>query len=63
MAKATAIRKEFERISNEIQTKYKNKMTLLRTDMEKKRKAEIQKIESKKNQAIEDLKAKHEEKY
>jgi len=49
MAKATSIRKEFERISNEIQTKYKNKMTLLRTDMEKKRKAEIQKIESKKN--------------
>jgi len=59
----TAIRNEFERISKEIQQKYKFKMQLLREDMEKKRKAEILKIETKKNQAIKDLCHKHEEKY
>jgi len=38
-------------------------MILLRSDMEKKRKMEIAKIESKKVQAINDLKAKHAKKY
>ena len=62
-AKATAKRKEFERIANEIQEKYKAKMTRLREDMEAKRKSEIAKIEAKKNKTIEELKQKHEKKY
>ena len=38
-------------------------MTRLREDMEAKRKAEIAKIEAKKNKTIEELKAKHDQKY
>ena len=63
ISKTSAIRKEAERISNEIQLKYKNKMALLRANMEKKRKVEIAKIEAKKNQDIEALKNKHAKKY
>ena len=62
-ALATTKRKEYERIANELQEKFKSKMTRLRGDMETKRKFEIAKIEAKKNKAIEDLKAKHEQKY
>ena len=57
------MRSEFERIGNEISTKFKHKMLLLREDMEKKRKAAIQMIELKKNQAIKELTGKHEQKY
>lgn len=60
---ATKIRKEYERISNEIQMKYKNKMKLLRENMELKRKDAILRIEQKKNAAIEKLVMKHEKKY
>ena len=42
---ATDKRKEYERIANEIQEKYKAKMSRLREDMETKRRAEILKIE------------------
>ena len=38
-------------------------MTRLREEMEAKRKAEIAKIEAKKNKTIEELKAKHDQKY
>lgn len=62
-AKQTEVRKEFERISNEIQVKFKNKMTRLRKEMDEKRKIECRKIEDKKNISISDLKAKHEKKY
>lgn len=61
--RATQMRSEFERIGNEISTKFKHKMLLLREDMEKKRKAAIQMIEIKKNQAIKELTGKHEKKY
>jgi len=61
--RATQMRSEFERIGNEISTKFKHKMLLLREDMEKKRKAAIQMIETKKNLAIKDLTAKHARKY
>jgi len=57
------MRGEYERIGNEISTKYKHKMLLLREEMEKKRKAAIQMIEMKKNQAIRELTAKHAKKY
>ena len=60
---ATKIRKDYERISNEIQMKYKNKMKLLRENMEIKRKDAISKIEAKKNFAIAKLVEKHEAKY
>jgi len=60
---ATKIRAEFERIANEIQLKYKHKMLLLREEMERKRKAQIQAIENKKNQAIKELTNKHAKKY
>ncbi|CDW78359.1 growth-arrest-specific protein 8 [Stylonychia lemnae] len=60
---ATKIRAEYERIANEIQLKYKHKMLLLREEMERKRKAMIQQIENKKNQAIKDLTQKHAKKY
>lgn len=60
---ATQIRAEYERIANEISLKYKHKMLLLRDEMEKKRKAQIQQIENKKNQAIKELTAKHQKKY
>ena len=42
---ATRIRKEYERINNEIQMKFKNKMKLLRENMELKRKDAILRIE------------------
>ena len=61
--RATKMRSEFERIGNEISTKFKHKMLLLREDMEKKRKAAIQMIELKKNLAIKELTGKHEQKY
>ena len=62
-AKQTDMRKEYERISNEIQVKYKEKMARLRKEMDEKRKIECRKIEAKKNEAITQLKAKHEKKY
>ena len=55
-ALSTQKRKEHERIASEIQEKYKAKMTRLREDMETRRKAEIAKIEAKKNRTIEELK-------
>jgi hypothetical protein len=61
--KNTDIRKEYERISYEIQTRFKYKMLLLRQDKERRRKAEIERIESKKNEAIRALTKKHEQKY
>ena len=61
--KQTEIRKEYERISNEIQVKYKHKMARLRKEMDEKRKIECRKIEAKKNEAIAQLKTKHEKKY
>ena len=60
---ASGIRKEYERIFNEIQMKYKNKMKLLRDTMEQKRKDEIERIERKKNESIQRLVADHEKKY
>ena len=39
--RATKLRGEYERIGNEISTKFKHKMLLLREDMERKRKAAI----------------------
>ena len=57
------MRSEYERIGNEISTKFKHKMLLLREDMEKKRKQAIQQIEAKKNLAIRDLTSKHARKY
>ena len=62
-ALATSKRKEYERIAGEIQEKYKFKMTRLRETMEAKRKAEIIKIQDKKNKTIGDLKEKHDRKY
>jgi len=61
--KKTEIRKEYERISFEIQVRFKHRMLLLRQDKEKKRKLEIERIENKKNKAIRDLTNKHEKKY
>ena len=61
--KATAIRQEHERISNEIKMKYTHKMLLLRKEMEDKRKALILQIELKKNKAIKDLIEKHDQNY
>lgn len=43
--------------------KYKHKMLLVRMDMEKKRKAEIAKIEARKDMAIKDLTSQHAGKY
>jgi len=61
--KNTDIRKEYERISYEIQVRFKHKMLLLRQDKEKRRKLEIERIEGKKNEAIRALTKKHEQKY
>lgn len=61
--RATQMRSEYERIGNEISTKFKHKMLLLREEMEKKRKAAIQQIETKKNLAIRELTSKHARKY
>ena len=61
--RATQMRAEFERISNEISLKYKHKMLLMREEMERKRKLLIAQIEQKKNQAIKDLTGKHARKY
>ena len=61
--KSSEKRKEFERISNEIQLNFKHKMFLLRSEMDAKRKDEILKIEVKKNEVIKLLTAKHEQKY
>lgn len=58
--KSSEKRKEFERISNEIQLNFKHKMFLLRSEMDAKRKDEILKIEVKKNEVIKLLTAKHE---
>ena len=59
----TKLRQEFERVSNEIHQKFKNKMMNLRAEMEKKRKDQIKQIQDKKDQAIADLTAKHDKKY
>lgn len=61
--KKTDIRKEYERIQQEIQTRFKHKMLLLRNDKERKRKQEIERIEGRKNEAIRALVKKHENKY
>jgi hypothetical protein len=61
--KATSIRHEHTRITNEIKMKYTHKMLLLRKEMEDKRKAMIQQIEAKKNKAIKDLIDRHDRKY
>ena len=61
--KATAIRHEHTRITNEIKMKYTHKMLLLRKEMEDKRKAMTLQIEAKKNKAIKDLIDRHEKKY
>lgn len=57
------MRHENERICNEIHLKYKNKMLLLRQEMENKRKDEIRKIQEKKDAAIAELTSKHTNKY
>lgn len=57
------MRSEYERIGNEISTKYKHMMLLLREEMEKRRKIAIQQIEVKKNLAIKELTTKHAKKY
>lgn len=61
--KATSIRHEHTRITNEIKMKYTHKMLLLRKEMEDKRKRRIMKIEAKKNKAIKDLIDRHDRKY
>ncbi len=61
--RATQLRSEYERLGNEISTKFKHKMLLLREEMEKRRKQAIQAIEAKKNAAIRDLTGKHARKY
>ena len=57
------MRSEFERIANEISTKFKHQMLLLREEMEKKRKQAIAMIEAKKNSSIKTLTEKHAKKY
>jgi len=59
----SSVRNDHERICNEIQLKYKEKMKDLRAQMEKKRKREIQKIEVRKNAKIKECTIKHEQKY
>ncbi|CAI2367709.1 unnamed protein product [Moneuplotes crassus] len=61
--KKTAIRQEHERVANEIKMKYTHKMLLLRKEMEEKRKAMTLQIEAKKDKAIEDLIARHDQNY
>jgi hypothetical protein len=61
--RATQMRSEYERIGNEISTKFKHKMLLLREEMERKRKQAIAMIEAKKNLAIKQLTEKHAKKY
>lgn len=59
----TKLRQDFERITNEIHQKYKNKMQNLRKEMVDKRKARIKQIQDKKDKDIEELTKKHEKKY
>ena len=59
----TLRRHEHERVANEIQLQYKHKMLLLRQEMDARRKKEIERIEDKKNKAIEDLVKMIEKKY
>ena len=59
----TKLRQDFERISNEIHQKYKNKMGNLRAEMENKRKNKIKMIQEKKDEAINELTNKHAKKY
>lgn len=59
----TQIRNEHERLCNEIQIRYKEKMVNLRTQMEKQRKKLIKKIEDRKNAKIKECTVKHEKKY
>lgn len=59
----TKARHEFERITNEIHAKFKQKMLDLRAEMENKRRQQIKLIQEKKDQAIEELTAKHTQKY
>jgi len=61
--RATQMRGEFERIANEISTKFKHQMLLLREEMEKRRKQAIAMIEAKKNTSIKALTDKHARKY
>ena len=59
----TQIRNDHERICNEIQLKYKERMANLRTQMDRKRKTLIYGIEARKNQKIKECSQKHEQKY
>lgn len=59
----TLKRHEHERVANEIQLQFKHKMLLLRQEMDARRKKEIERIEDKKNKAIEDLVKMIEKKY
>ena len=55
----TKLKHEFERICNEINTKYIHKMELMRKEMDTIRKTEIKRIQEIKDAAIADLIAKH----
>jgi len=59
----TQMRNDHERLCNEIQLKYKERMVNLRTEMEKRRKKRIQMIETRKNAKIKECTLKHEKKY
>ena len=59
----TKLKHEFERISNEINTKYIHKMELMRKEMDTIRKSEIKRIQEIKDAAIADLISKHQKKY
>ena len=61
--KASGYRQEYERIANEIKTKYSHKMELLRNEMNEKRKQIIQAIEKKKNEKISALTDEHLKRY
>lgn len=61
--RATQLRGEYERIGNEISTKFKHKMLLLREEMERKRKQAIAMIEAKKILTLKQLTEKHARKY
>lgn len=59
----TKLRQDYERITNEIHQKYKNKMQNLRKEMETKRNLKIKQIQQKKDAAIDELTKKHAKKY
>ena len=57
------MRGDHERICNEVQLKYKHKMSTLRIRMENDRKRRIKKIEDQKTAKIKEVIAKHDKKY